>query len=43
MFSSRFQFSKEVEPSFQRKKGFADHLHSHIMIPTHWLWQWIEM
>ena len=34
----RFQFSKEVEPLFQKRRGFADHRHLHIMTPTHYMW-----
>jgi len=36
--SLRFQFSKEVEPLFQKRKGFADHLHLLMMTPTPYLW-----
>jgi len=34
----RFQFSKEVEPLFQKRRGSADHLHLLMMTPTHYLW-----
>jgi hypothetical protein len=35
---SRFQFSKEEEPSFQKRRGFADHQHLHMMTPTLYTW-----